>query len=86
MILVKVRCRRCRSVVAEIHERPEAWDGVFTFLMCKCERPDPGRIVDVLIRKGIDSMPVTREIPWSELRPHVESALRPGGRTVDVVT
>lgn len=86
MILVKIRCRRCRSVLAEIRERPLDWNGVYTFLACgKCERPDPSRIVDVLIRKNIDSMQVCREIVWEDMRAQVEAAIRTGKPT-DVIT
>ena len=86
MILIRVRCKTCRGVLADVEHRPESWVGALSFLMCgKCERPDPRRVVDVMLAKNLDALPIAREIAWAALRPEIESAER-RGRTVDVVT
>ncbi|KHL09437.1 hypothetical protein CLV56_2819 [Mumia flava] len=84
--LVRIRHKRCGRVLAEITEATSAQGSTFAVLMCeKCERPSPARVAAVAARKGADGLPITREIPWAELRPFIADAKRTG-KTVDVVT
>ena len=85
MVLLRVQCEKCNRELISIDAVPEKWDGALTFTMCKCERPDPRRIVDVMLKKGVDALPICREIAWTELRQHVETAWRTG-RTVRLLT
>jgi hypothetical protein len=86
MVLVRLRCRRCRGVLGEISQPPATWEGARRYVMCRrCELPDPRRIATVLAKKGLPSMPIQREVAWKDLRPFLEEALRTG-KTVDVLT
>lgn len=78
MILLKIRCGRCRRVLKEIAERPKSWDGELSVLRCRCDLPSVERIVDVLMKKQIDGMGMVARVPWSMLREPIERAQKRG--------
>lgn len=80
MILVRVRCAKCWTILHKVERRPESWedDDLLVMRCRRCDMPDPTRIVDVLIRKGLDSMGLMASVPWATLRPSIEKAERTG--------
>lgn len=76
--LVNIRCHN-RHILARIDAAPEDWSGTLTVSRCgKCDVPSADRLVDVLIASGRDSFALGIKIPWSELRPYIETARRRG--------
>jgi len=87
VILIRIRCRKCLRVLVEISDPPTLnSDGQVTFLRCrKCDLPDPGRIVDVMITQDVDAFPMNWQVGWNDLRRHAEKARRTD-KTVDLIT
>lgn len=80
MILVKVRCHRCWTVLHEVEHRPATWDDPdLHVLRCRrCDLPDPRRIVKVMMRKDVDGIGLLAAVPWALLREPIELAERTG--------
>lgn len=77
--MVKICCYRCRRVLTTVDEVPTDWTGTVEFLRCsKCDLPDPGRIVDVLLKSGLDGFPMLAAVHTADLRESIVKAQRTG--------
>lgn len=80
MILVNIRCGNCWSVLHRVGGRPgPADDSTILVRRCRrCDMPNPPRVADVMIRKGIDGFPMLAAVPWQSLQESIERAERTG--------
>lgn len=79
MVLVYVRCRRCRAVLAEVTERPSDASVPLTVPPCqRHDRPRPGQFIKwaaaAASRGEAPSLILERRIEWSELLPLIRRA------------
>lgn len=79
MILVRLRCHACRTVLAEISEPAPAWDDMVTWRRCrKCYMPETGAIQSIKRAPGQTSIPLMLQASASSIRKEIERALATG--------
>lgn len=85
--LLRVRCKRCWRVLAEVHEAPGDWSSHLRVPRCRnCDVPSDAHANEVAIERwiaGKGGVQPFGEIPWRDLRSSLESAWS-RGKAVDV--
>lgn len=86
MNYVVLRCAQCRAVLCRVPAvEPPNWSDTTVFVpRCRsCDMPDPRRIVDYMMRKDVDGVPLGGDMPMYAIREEVTKA-RAKGKDVGV--
>ena len=83
MILIEIRCSKCRGRLGTIETAPTDWGGTFNVMRCrKCYVPPPGKLVDVLVKAGEPAYGLSLEFPLNSVRKEIAIAQKTGKTVV----